>query len=86
MKKKIVKIFDNLWDEFTDRLRMMCGKPSPTKRFIIVLLICGVLSITYTCTLLNSIYNIGKKDAQKEFLELEHIKQLELNVTSDSVY
>jgi hypothetical protein len=86
MKKKIREIFNNIWDELTCRLRMICGKPSPVKRFIMVLVIGCTFSIVYTCTLVNSIYSIGKKDEQKEFLELEHIKQLELKRFSDSVY
>jgi hypothetical protein len=85
MKKKIREIFDSFWDELTHRLRMICGKPSPIKRFTAILIIGVTFSIVYTCTLVKSIYNIGKNDARKEFLELEHIKQLEL-IHSDNIY
>ena len=77
MKKKIGEFLENMWDEIEYCLRLLCGQPSPMKRFIIVVIIGGSLSIAFICTLVNSIYNIGVNDARKEFLELQHIEQPE---------
>jgi len=78
MKKKIGEFLENIWDEIEYCLRLLCGQPSPMKRFIIVVIIGGSLSIAFICTLVNSIYNIGANDARKEFLEFRRIEQPEL--------
>ena len=78
MKKKIRELLENIWDEIEYCLRLLCGQPSPMKRFIIVVIIGGSLSVAFICTLVNSIYNIGANDARKEFLELQHIEQSKL--------
>jgi hypothetical protein len=83
MKKKIVDFISNAWDEIEYGLRMLCGKPSPMKRFVMVLIIGGALSVAYLYTLVSSIYNIGKRDAENEFLKLQHIESLKLQ--SDSI-
>jgi hypothetical protein len=75
-------LFD-VWDEIRYGLRMLCGKPTPMKRFIIVLVIGGSLCIAYLYILVNSIYSIGKREAENEFLKLQHIESLQLQ--SDSI-
>jgi hypothetical protein len=83
MKKSTLKeTVNDVRDGFSSGLRIVCGKPSPAKRLVIVLIIGCVLSVVSVCTLVRSIYNIGKRDA--ELIHIEHIKQLELK-RSDSI-
>jgi len=84
MREKIKDCLKNVWDEFTYCIRQICGKPTPLKRFVIVLVISGILSIAYIFTLISSIYNIGKRDGEKEFIELQHIKPLDMQTRNDS--
>ena len=56
------------------RLRRLCGKPSPIKRLIIVLLLSLFFAVVNVWFFVSTVYNIGKKDAQKEMLKLEHIE------------
>lgn len=61
-----------------DKLRYACGSLSKDARIIIIasFIIGGsILSIYWT---VSSIYNIGKKSAEKEFMEIRHIERLEL--------
>ena len=83
MKEKIKNCLTNAWDEFRYGIRQLCGKPTPLKRFVIVLVTGGILSIAYICILISSIYNIGKYDGEKRFMELQHIETLKLQ--SDSI-
>ena len=85
MREKINNSLIYAWDEFTYCIRQICGKPTPLKRFVIVLVISGILSIAYICTLISSIYNIGKRDGEKEFIELQHIKPLDMQNRNDSI-
>jgi hypothetical protein len=82
-KKKIRDFLSNAWDEIEYRLRLLCGRPSPMKRFITVLIIGIAMSIGYFWLVVSSIYNIGKRDAEREFLRLQHIETLKLQ--SDSI-
>lgn len=65
------------------RLRNICGKPSPVKRFVAVLILMVVFGGFNVWFIVNSVYNIGKNDARKEFLKIEHIEQLKFR--NDSV-
>jgi hypothetical protein len=85
MKEKIKDFLINVRDEITYNLKCICGQPTPMKRFIIVLIIGGTLSIAFIYTLVSSIYNIGKCDAKKEFMELQHIETLKLQHKQDSI-
>ena len=78
-------ILINGWEEITYSLRDLCGRPTPMKRFIAVLIIGGIFSIVSIYTLVSSIYNIGKHDAQKEFMKLQHIETLKLQPKQDSI-
>jgi hypothetical protein len=80
--KKVKATVEEIRDGFSSSLRAACGKPSPTKRLVIVLIIGGVLSVVSVCTLVRAIYDIGKRDA--ELIYIEHIKQLELK-RNDSI-
>jgi hypothetical protein len=73
----------NAWDEIEYGLRLLCGRPSPMKRFIAVLVIGGALAAANLYFVVSSIYSIGKRDAEREFLRLQHIESLKLQ--SDSI-
>ena len=66
------------------RLRQICGKPSPTKRLILVLVVCVKLAAINIYFLFSSVYSIGKNDAQKELLQIEHIEGLQIQ-QNDSI-
>ena len=75
----------NAWDETQYRLRLLCGKPSPIKRFIAVLIIGGALAVANIYFVFTSIYNIGKEDAKMEYLKLQHLEALKLQQQKDSI-
>jgi hypothetical protein len=83
LKMRLKDFFGDLRDDFICGLHAVCGKPSPVKRLVIVLIIGGALSVVSVCTLVRSIYNIGKRDA--ELIYIEHIKHLELKRSGDSI-
>jgi hypothetical protein len=83
LKVKIKSLLTNVWDEIEYGLRMLCGKPSPEKRLITMLIISVTLAVVYIYFVISSIYNIGKRDAEREFLKLQHIESLKLQ--SDSI-
>lgn len=73
---------EQVQDWVDERLRRMCGRITPGKRLVVILvmfLLFGGLSIYIT---VSSIYNIGKRDGQR--LQIEHIKQFPLH-DSDSI-
>ena len=77
------KLLKNVTGELSWGVRRLCGKPSPMKRFVMVLIIGGALGTAFLYTFVDAIYSIAKNDAKKEFLELEHIKRL--NFLEDSM-
>jgi hypothetical protein len=81
LKKEYLRFED--WAEYT--FRRLCGRPTPLKRFITVLIIGGILAFVNIWFVVSSIYNMGKRDAEKEFLELQHIQTLELQHKNDSI-
>jgi hypothetical protein len=84
MKKKIREFLINAGYAIEHRLKLLCGKPSPMKRFIIVMVISGTLCIAFFYTLVSSIYNIGKHDTE-QMMHIEHIKRLEMKNSNDSI-
>jgi len=68
MKKKI----NQFHREIEYRLKRLCGQPSPKKRLVTVLVIGVVLAVANIWFLVSSIYNIGKNDAEKELMKLQH--------------
>jgi hypothetical protein len=81
--KELKEFLGDIREDFNSGLRAVCGRPSPVKRLVIVLIIGGALSVVSVCTLVKAIYNIGKRDA--ELIHIEHIKQLELKRSNDSI-
>ena len=88
MKKLRLKIKERLtdcmdWTEYC--LRRLYGRPSMMKQFIIVLFLGSVLSVFSIYSIVSSIYNMGRSDAQKEFMEIKHAGHLELHSANDSI-
>jgi len=55
------------------------------KRFIVISILGILFCIGYFYSIISSIYNTGKQDAKKEFLEFMHIEGLKLQQKQDSV-
>jgi hypothetical protein len=86
MKKKIREFLINAWEEIEYRLQLLCGKPTPMKRFVMVLIIGGALAVANIYFVVSSIYNMGVSDAKKQFLEMQHIETLKLQQSkNDSI-
>jgi len=85
LRNKIREFGSKALDKIEYSLKRLCGQPTPFKRFIVVLVLGSILAIANIALVVSSIYNIGKQDAEKTFLELQHIKSLELQHSSDSV-
>jgi hypothetical protein len=82
---KIKEKFTALQNWIDYGLRCLCFRLSPAGRMIssvLLLVFFGIASIYIT---VSSIYRIGKRDAEEEFLKVEHIRQLELQQKSDSI-
>ena len=78
MKNKIYEFKLN-----TERgLKRLCGKPSPRKRLVTVLMVCVALAFVNVWFLVSAIHNIGKNDSEKELIKLQHIERLELQKNS----
>jgi len=60
------------------RLKQLCGRPSPAKRLVVVLFLCAVFAAGNIYFLICAFSGIGKYNAEKELLKLEHIEPLEL--------
>jgi hypothetical protein len=83
IKAKIMNLLHNLWERIDYGIRWACYGIFPAGRLIIILtffLLYGILAIYVT---VSSIYLIGKQDAEREFLELQHIESLKLQ--NDSI-
>ena len=62
----------------SDKLRGFCGEINPDKRLMIIIVMLLIGTIVNLYFTFYAIYNIGHSDAEKEFIEVEHIKQLEI--------
>lgn len=76
--KSIKKVFTSLSDWIEDKIRKACGSLSKDMRVIIVVVMIVGFSVASIYMTYSGIYNIGKNDAERRFLEIEHIKRLEL--------
>jgi ABC-type lipoprotein release transport system permease subunit len=86
LRTKIKDFLINAWYEIEYGLRLLCGKPTPMKRFIMVLIIGGTLAVANIYYVVSSIYNMGVHDAKKQFLEVQHIETLQLQQSkNDSI-
>lgn len=74
----VKKTFTNLRGWLDHKLHHVCERLSKDTRIvIIVIFIIGgsILSIYWT---ISSIYNMGKKSVEKDFMEIKHIERLKL--------
>jgi hypothetical protein len=84
MKNKIIEFFRDATDEIIYGIRCLCGKPSPMKRFIIVLIAGSALGFASVFMLVSSIYNLGHSNGRKEIIpEINLMRQL--NLKNDSI-
>jgi hypothetical protein len=81
----IKEVLGDVWGELTYGVRWLCLRPSPGVRLSIIIVLFAVLSVTNIWFVVSSIYNAGKRDARKEFLEIEHAGRLELQHKNDSI-
>lgn len=82
MKKYIVKIRDFI----DDNIRHLCGRITPEKRLVTILVIFSIFSITSLYITFTGLYHMGRCDAENECLQqIEHIKRLELKIKQDSI-
>jgi hypothetical protein len=81
----IKEVLSDVWGELTYGVRWLCLRPSPGMRLSIIITLFAVLSVTNIWFVVSSIYNTGKRDARKEFLEIEHAGRLELQHKNDSI-
>jgi hypothetical protein len=82
---KIKETLEDVWGELTYGVRWLCLRPSPGMRLSIIIVLFVALSAANIWFVASSIYNIGKRDARKEFLEIEHAGKLELQHKNDSI-
>jgi hypothetical protein len=86
MKENLITQLRNIRDEILYGIRRLCGRPTPEKRIATVLLLCGVLAVGNLYYVISSIYSAGRRDAEREFLKIEHIKRLDWQpVGKDSI-
>jgi hypothetical protein len=85
MKKKIKKKITNAVDKIDCRLRLLCSKPTPEKRFAGIVLIIVVLAVANIYVAVSSMYNMGRSDAKKQFFQMQHIHTLELESKKGSI-
>ena len=80
------KLFGGLRNRMKERTVKACDSLSRDARFIItVVMLLGLAGGSIFLTI-RSIYNIGRKNAEKEFLQIEHIKRIELELSKkDSI-
>jgi hypothetical protein len=83
MKTKIMDLLHRLWERIDYGIRWVCYGISPAGRLIIILTFFLLYGILAVCVTVSSIYNMGKSDAEKEFIELQHIETLKLQ--NDSI-
>jgi hypothetical protein len=74
-----------MWSEINYGLRSLCGKPSPLKRLVAILILVALFGGLNIYIIVCSIYNCGKHDARKEFLEMQHLKLPEVKNSLDSI-
>ena len=82
---KLKEVLSDIWSELTYGVRWLCLRPSPGVRLSIIAFLIVASSVANIWFIANSIYNIGKRDARKEFLEIEHAGKLELQHKTDSI-
>ena len=82
MKERLREV--RYWIE--NKLKDLCGELTPDKRRVIILIMLLILTIGNLYFTFSTIYNWGKDSEKKEQMEIEHIRQLELEQERKDVY
>lgn len=80
---KIQRKIKEWQDRMDDSLRRICGRLTPGKQLVVTLTMLlgfSALSIYFT---ISGIYRMGKEEGER--LQIEHIRQMELYQSVDSV-
>jgi len=83
MIAKIIEFLKDVFGEIAFSIRCLCGRPSPMKRFITVVIAGSVMAVVFFSILVSSIYKIGYTNAKEEIPGVNYIRQL--NVKNDSI-
>lgn len=67
-----------LSDKCDEWLRRTCGRITPGGRLAVILTMLLGFSFLSVYITVSSIYNLGRRDAEKQFMEIEHIRDLDL--------
>jgi hypothetical protein len=86
MKDKLITQLRDIWGELTYGIRWLCFCPSPGKWLVTVFVLVVVFGGANIWFIANSIYNMGKRDVERKFLELQHIEPVELPLSKDSIH
>jgi hypothetical protein len=86
MKKKINEFNTGAWLKTEARLKRFCGKLSPMKRLVAVLAVGLVLAAANIYFVASSVYRMGKRDAERDLIKVQHIETLELPHHQDSIH
>ena len=72
----IGKFITKIQDWADERLRRLCGRITPGKRLVVLLIMFLFFGIASVYIFVSAIYDIGKNEGQR--IEIEHIRMLEL--------
>jgi hypothetical protein len=75
MKEKLKEF----WYCIEDKLRQLCGEITPDKRITVILIMLLVFTVLSLYFSISSIYNWGKESERRKQMQIEHIRQLELD-------
>lgn len=64
------KLFIQARDFLDDGLRRMCGRLSPEKRVIAIVVMAVAFAVINFYMIFSAIYNIGREDARREIIEI----------------
>lgn len=78
-------MIQKLSDKADEWLRRMCGRLTPGKRLAVILTMLLTFSFLSIYMTVSSIYNMGRRDAEKDMIEIEHIRNLDLRQKQDSI-
>lgn len=73
-----MSMINKLSDKVDEWLRRMCGRLTPGKRLAVILTMLLSFSCLSIYMTVSSIYNMGRRDVEKEMIEIEHIRDLKL--------
>nr|WP_250709104.1 TraL conjugative transposon family protein [Bacteroides fragilis] len=73
-----MSMINKLSDKADEWLRRICGRLTPGKRLAVILTMLLTFSFLSIYMTVSSIYNMGRRDAEKEMIEIEHIRDLDL--------